>query len=82
MLVLASVRPQTRRCSRVHEVSALHSVSVDITKFVDAAQPGWVECVLRDAHGVAWTFVEKVPSRHSREPQRVVCLPSSRLDCL
>jgi hypothetical protein len=39
----------------------LASVSVAITKFVDSAQPGWVECVLRDAHGVAWTFVEKVP---------------------
>lgn len=36
-------------------------VRVAITKFVDSGQPGWVECVLRDAHGVAWTFVEKVP---------------------
>jgi len=38
-----------------------NSVAVDITRFVDSAQPGWVECVLRDAHGVTWTFVEKVP---------------------
>jgi len=38
-----------------------NSVAVDITRFVDSAQPGWVECVLRDAHGVTRTFVEKVP---------------------
>ena len=37
------------------------SVAVDITKHVDSSPPGWVECVLRDANGVAWTFVEKVP---------------------
>jgi hypothetical protein len=37
------------------------SVTVDIVRFVDRDQPGWVECVLHDARGVAWTFVEKVP---------------------
>lgn len=37
------------------------SVAVDITRITDSSQPGWVECVLHDAHGVTWTFVEKAP---------------------
>ncbi|HEU0069571.1 MAG TPA: hypothetical protein VFQ26_10000 [Nitrospiraceae bacterium] len=37
------------------------SIAVDITRITDSSFPGWVECVLCDAHGVAWTFVEKVP---------------------
>ena len=36
-------------------------VAVEITRYVDASFPGWVEVVLRDARGSAWTFVEKVP---------------------
>ena len=36
-------------------------VKVDIRRFVDDSQPGWVECVLTDAHGREWFFVEKVP---------------------
>ena len=37
------------------------SVAVEITRYVDASFPGWVELVLRDARGAAWTFIEKVP---------------------
>ncbi len=37
------------------------AVSVQITRYVDDHFPGFVECVLVDAHGVAHTFVEKVP---------------------
>ena len=37
------------------------TVSVQIVRFTDPAQPGWVACVLRDASGRAWEFVEKVP---------------------
>jgi hypothetical protein len=37
------------------------SVAVDIMRITDSSQPGWVECVLHDAHGVPWIFVEKVP---------------------
>src|SRR5262245_11946827 len=37
------------------------SVAVEITRYVDASFPGWVEIVLHDARGCAWTFVEKVP---------------------
>ena len=36
-------------------------VSVQIVRFTDAAFPGWVACVLRDASGRAWEFVEKGP---------------------
>ena len=36
-------------------------VRVQIVRFTDAAFPGWVACVLHDASGRAWEFVEKVP---------------------
>ena len=41
------------------------AVTVEITKFVDESQPGWVECKLVDAYGREHLFIEKVP---------VVCL--------
>jgi hypothetical protein len=37
------------------------SVAVEVTRFVDANFPGWVEFVLHDAYGTKWTFVDKVP---------------------
>src|SRR5437762_2599635 len=36
-------------------------VRVEIRRFVDGRQPGWVECAFTDAHGREWLFVEKVP---------------------
>ena len=36
------------------------SVNVEITRFIDDAQPGWVECKLVDAYGREHVFVEKV----------------------
>jgi hypothetical protein len=36
-------------------------VRVEIVRFLDDAQPGWVECVLTDAAGRRWVFFEKVP---------------------
>jgi hypothetical protein len=36
-------------------------VKVEIVRFVDAAFPGWVEGVLRDAQGRSWVLVDKVP---------------------
>ena len=36
-------------------------VSVEIVRYVDDSQPGWVEARLRDASGREWAFVEKVP---------------------
>ena len=37
------------------------SVRVNISRYADAAQPGWVECTLVDALGYEHVFVEKVP---------------------
>lgn len=37
------------------------NVAVEITRFVDASFPGWVEFVLNDARGARWVFVDKVP---------------------
>ena len=37
------------------------SVRVRICRYVDAAQPGWVECRLVDALGYEHAFMEKVP---------------------
>jgi len=39
----------------------LHTITVQIVRFTDASQPGWVECVLRDAAGREWLLAEKVP---------------------
>jgi hypothetical protein len=36
-------------------------VRVIISRWVDDAQPGWVECQFTDAHGCVWSFVEKLP---------------------
>jgi len=36
-------------------------VEVTITRFVDDAQPGWVECLLVDARGKKHLFIEKIP---------------------
>ena len=37
------------------------TVAVEVTRFVDASFPGWVEFVLVDASGATWIFVDKVP---------------------
>jgi len=39
----------------------MHTISVQIVRFTDASQPGWVECVLRDASGREWLLADKVP---------------------
>ena len=36
-------------------------VIVEIVRFVDPHQPGWVECVLIDAYAKPHSFIEKVP---------------------
>ena len=36
-------------------------VTVEISRYVDNSQPGWVECRLVDALGCEHVFVEKVP---------------------
>jgi hypothetical protein len=37
------------------------AVTVQISRFVDEHQPGFVECILMDALGESHLFVEKVP---------------------
>ena len=37
------------------------AIKVQIERFVDEAQPGWVECSLVDALGEEHRFIEKVP---------------------
>ena len=36
-------------------------VQVEIVRYVDDSQPGWVECLMMDAAGRQWSFVEKAP---------------------
>ena len=54
----------------------MKSLSVEIVRYVDDHQPGWVECRFRDAAGCWYIFDEKVPivtkvylSRDSDYPQ-------------
>jgi hypothetical protein len=51
-------------------------IRVQIVRYVDDSQPGWVEAKLRDAWGNEWIFVDKVPiftetslDTHSNYPQ-------------
>jgi hypothetical protein len=39
----------------------VYTIDVEIVRFTDPHQPGWVECVLRDVSGREWTIIEKVP---------------------
>src|SRR6185369_7321775 len=39
----------------------MHTISVQIVRFTDGSQPGWVECMLRDASGREWLLADKVP---------------------
>ena len=39
----------------------MHTISVQIVRFTDASQPGWVECVFRDASNHEWLLADKVP---------------------
>src|SRR5947207_9427283 len=57
-------------------IDTMHTVSVQIVRSIDSAQPGWVECVLRDAADREWTLADKVPiftgaplDAHSAYPQ-------------
>jgi hypothetical protein len=37
------------------------AISVQITRYIDDHFPGFVECVIVDAHGTTHTFIEKAP---------------------
>jgi hypothetical protein len=45
----------------VTEPPKIRGLSVLIARYVDASQPGWVECQFHDAAGQLWKIVEKVP---------------------
>ncbi len=54
----------------------LPAVRVQISRFVNASNPGWVECRMTDAWGTEWLFEEKLPvvstdelDEHSEYPQ-------------
>jgi hypothetical protein len=64
-------------------------VQVQIVRYTDDSQPGWVECHLTDAHGRSWSFIEKVPvvtelrlDATSRYPQIgvIACVVMKRAD--
>ena len=39
----------------------MHALSVQIVRFVDAHQPGWVACEFADTEGRTHTLIDKVP---------------------
>ncbi len=39
----------------------MFAIRIEITRWVDSDQPGWVECRLVDASDREWLFTEKVP---------------------
>jgi hypothetical protein len=39
----------------------MHSFAVQIVRFVDSHQPGWVACEFVDAAGCCHTLIDKVP---------------------
>ena len=39
----------------------MHSLSLNIVRFVDDSQPGWVACEFTDADGVLHTLIDKIP---------------------
>ena len=54
----------------------IQNLAVQIVRFVDDNQPGWVECEFADAEGRRHTFIDKVPiftledlSAHSTYPK-------------
>jgi hypothetical protein len=40
----------------------MHYLAVEIVRFVDDHQPGWVECEFIDAEGHSHTLLDKVPA--------------------
>jgi hypothetical protein len=58
------------------------NIAVEITRYVDASFPGWVEFVLDDARGVRWSFVDKVPVVSAEDLTEASDYPrSARIEC-
>lgn len=47
--------------SHVGRLKPVNAIAIQIERFVDDHQPGFVECRLVDAHGLSHLFVEKIP---------------------
>lgn len=59
------------------------ALSVLIARYVDASQPGWVECHFHDAAGQLWKIVEKVPVVTGQEFSESTELPTTgSVDCV
>ena len=58
------------------------NIAVEITRYVDADFPGWVEFVLDDARGVRWVFVDKVPVVSAEDLTEATDYPrSASIEC-
>ncbi len=50
-------------------------LAVQIVRFVDENQPGWVEAKLKDANGESHTFLDKVPIFSENDLDRASSYP-------
>jgi hypothetical protein len=46
---------------------------VQIVRYTDDWQPGWVERQMTDSHGRHWSFIEKVPVGHPAQLAGPAC---------
>lgn len=53
----------------------MRGVAIEICRYVDDSQPGWVECCLTDASGREWRFVERVPIVTTEDLHARSCYP-------
>ena len=58
------------------EPPKIRGLSVLIARYVDASQPGWVECHFHDAAGQLWKILEKVPVVTDQEISESTELPT------
>ena len=54
-------------------------LTVQIVRFVDEHQPGWMECEFRDADGLKHKIVDKVPYFTANRLDRSSAFPQSVL---
>jgi hypothetical protein len=60
----------------VTEPPKIRGLTVLIARYVNASQPGWVECHFNDAAGQLWTILEKVPVITDQEISESTELPT------
>lgn len=52
---------------------------ISIIRWADDSQPGWAECLLTDAQGKVWSFLEKAPVVSAEELDARSSYPRSGL---